>query len=462
MAASQAAARTRPHRRVRTVLVAGLGALLLVATLAARQDVDTASATDLQRLDDALHQGCDRPAPRLDAGTGFALDGTVTEVTAPTARGPLLLTLEVDEWFRGPPLERAEVWLDPATLQGLTGPGGLDLGTGSRLLVSGRWGDDVATAAGCGSTRSWDRATARQWRADLRPAPVTPAGPVARYPDAGLVRGASGGPPDLAGVLVADGGCLYVQDGLTRWLPVLPAGLTGWSEAPARLLLAGQETDVGHAVRLGGVPAGGLAIRGDDGHTPADVRARLVDDAGVPADCDDDAPRFVVSEPPPGNGAVVQDMPAGGPVLQGTVAAARDAGLPVTTATGQNSRDAYGAHSWRVELGTEYGGEVLVHLETVAFLAWPSGYVPSDGVLRWSLYPAHAADLPAVPAGHQLAVVQRVDGAMQVLVRTPGRVVVSASTDVPTTGGFATDREGVDTLTALAVQVALSPGGAGS
>lgn len=467
MTTSGAAAATRPRRTPRALLLLGVSSLLVVLTVAARGDVGDTSATDLERIDDAVREGCARPGTGLDDGTGFAFDGTVNQVVSTRDRGPLRVALEVREWFLGPPVDQVAVWVDPTTVRYLTGQGGVDVAPGTRLLVSGRgWGadGDLPAAAGCGRTRVWDAGTAQQWRADLpTPPPATPAGPAARYPGAGYVRG-GGDTPDLTGVLVRDAGCLYVQDGLTRWLPVFPAGQTSWIDGPPQLTVAGLPVDIGHAVRLAGMPASGAVSLGPGDTDPGDSRARSLDPRGVPERCDDAAPRFVVAEPAAGAEARATDVPADSAWLRTVVTAAEGAGLEPSAASGRNVRDVYGSQSGRVQLATPDGGEVLVHLETVAFLAWPFAYVPRDAELRWSLNPVHAVDLPTVPPGHQLAVVERADGITQVLVRTPGRVVASASADLLTTGGPLTDDGvgGVDALAQLALEVAVSSAGAGS
>ena len=121
----------------------------------------------------------------------------------------------------------------------------------------------------------------------------------------------------------------------------------------------------------------------------------------------------------------------------------RDAGLAPASVTGEVLHDAYGSLAWRVEVPTRAGGELLVHVETVGFLAWPHAYGPPGARVRWSADPAHAATLPTAPAGSELAVVERADGTTQVLVRTPGRMVVSVEADPREVGLDATLDGGV-------------------
>lgn len=464
------AAASRPRPKARSVLVVGLASLLvLMATVMVRDGSATTTTSDMERIEEAVRLGCDRPAATLADGTGFALDGTVTDVLASPDRGPLRVTLAVREWLLGPPLDQVELWVDRTTVRYLRGEGGVEVEPGTRLLVSGRgWqsGGDLLAAAGCGRTRAYDDETAKDWRAVLVDRPAAPVGPAAAYAGVGYVNADPGMEPDLRGVLVQDSGCLYLQDGLTRWLPVFPEDRTVWTSGPPRLELAGVSTDVGHAVRLSGVAAGGVVPRGPGRFDEADVVAGAVDPAGVPEGCDDTSPRFVVAEPPAGARGGVRALAADDPVLLHAVASVRRAGLRPTTAAGEAGTDHFGAQSWRLAVATEGGGEVLVHVETVAFLAWPHAYTPRDAGFRWSLNPEHAAGLPPVPLGAQLAVVDRTDGMTQVLWRTAGRVVVSVSADLLTTGpaadGSASEREATDALVRVAREVALSPGGDGS
>lgn len=439
---------TRPGRHAaRTALLLGLVPLLVGLTLMARDPAAVVSATDLDRIEDAVELGCTASTELLDEGTGFALDGTVVDVVVPPGRSPVRVTLRVREWFRGPPLDRVEVWVDPATARRL-GDDALAPATGSRLLVSGRgWQgrDDGLLATGCGRTRGWDAETAQDWRQDIGPAAsARAAGPAATYPSAGFVRTVT--EPDLRGVAVLDSGCLYVQDGRTRWVPVLPSATAAWQDRPASLELDGVVTDVGHMVRLAGLPAGGDVRRGADGTDPSDVVARLVDPAGVPTACDPDAPRFVVAE---------RGVPGPPPAQAGTATsgvaseAARRAGLGVTTAEGRLVTDGFGATSSRVVLRTDDAAEVLVHVESVAFLAWPHAYAPRDARLVRSGDPDHARGLPVVPPGWELAVVSRSDGVTQVLLRTPGRVVVSVTAEMGELGPFPDGGGGTVALQAL-------------
>ncbi|MGJ7439569.1 hypothetical protein [Aquipuribacter sp. MA13-6] len=459
---------TRPGRGVaRVALLLGLTTAVVVGlTLVARDPLDVLSEADLDRIEDAVEQGCPGTAEPLTEGTGYALDGTVVDVVAPPGRSPVRLTLRVQEWFLGPPLGTVEVWVDPDTVRYLVpDDGGPDVG--ARLLVSGRgWQDrtDALVAAGCGRTRAWDATTAADWRRTLgRPdaaAPTGPAGPVATYPSVDFVRAVP--MPDLRGVAVLDGGCLYLQDGRTRWVPVLPAATTTWHDRPPSLSVGGVRTDVGHMVRFAGVPAGGPVSRGAGGSDPADVTARLVDPAGVPEACDPAAPRFVVAERL-GPGALPSQQAGAAPVALASDALRR-AGLRPTAAVGGVVTDSFGAASSRVELQTT-GGEVLVHVESVAFLAWPHAYAPRDSDLVRGSDPDRGRALPTVPPGWELAVVTRSDGVTQVLLRTPGRVVVSVTADLTTLGlptGGAVD-PAVQALTDVATDVAgLSPSGGGS
>lgn len=460
---------TRPGRgAVRVALLLGLTSALVVGlTLVARGPLDVLSAADLDRMEDAVEQGCDGVGVPLAEGTAFALDGTVVDVVAPPDRSPVRVTLRVREWFLGPPVETVDVRVDPTTARHLAADGS-GLAVGRRLLVSGRsWQgqDDGLLATGCGRTRGYDAATAEDWQRSLGvPGPARPAGPAATYPRVDYVRTAT--EPDLRGVAVLDSGCLYVQDGLTRWVPVLPSGTAAWQDQPPALTLGGVTTDVGHMVRLAGVPADGLGARGAGRTGPSDVAAGLVDPAGVPDACDPTAPRFVVAERVgPGRPHVEAAQDRSAPVWV-ALEAARRAGLDPTVVDGGLVTDAFGATSSRVALRTPAGADVLVHVESVAVLAWPHAYAPRDADWAWSSDPRHAGGLPPVPAGWQLAVVTRDDGVTQVLLRTPGRVVVSVSAELPLLSRSDVGRDGtagVRTLTDVALDVAaLSPYAAGS
>ncbi|WP_380164425.1 hypothetical protein [Jannaschia sp. R86511] len=462
---------TRPGRgTVRVALLLGLTtAVVLGLTLVARDPPSSLSATDVARIEAAVDQGCPGSGDPLGRGTGFALDGTVVDLDVPAGRGASRVTLRVREWFLGPPLGAVTVWLEPGTVPQPSGDGG-EPGPGTRLLVSGRdWQDrdGALVASGCGRTRAWDAGTADQWRRTLA-APglderVAPTGPLATYPSAGFVRDVR--EPDLRGVAVLDGDCLYVQDGRTRWVPVLPNRTTAWLDAPPSLAVAGVRTDVGHLVRFAGVPAGGPVPRGADGTARADVTAALVDPSGVPAACDPAAPRFVVAERT--TPAARPDARAGVTPVGLTADAARRAGLRPTAGSGGVVTDAFGATTSRVALQTVAAGEVLVHVESVAVLAWPHAYAAPGADLLRSADPDQAAALPPVAPGHELAVVSREDGVTQVLLRTPSRVVVSVSARLTPdpSGPGDTDGGGValEQLAQVAVEVAaLSPSGAGS
>ncbi len=457
---------TRPGRgAVRVALLLGLTSVLVVGvTLAARDPLDALSASDLERMEDAVEQGCADTGVDLTDGTAYALDGMVVDVVTPPGRSPVRVTLRVREWFLGPPLETVDAWVDPTTARHLAEDDSA-LVVGRRLLVSGRsWRgqDDGLLASGCGWTRGYDAGAAEDWQRALgAPGPSRPAGPAATYPSVDYVR--AGTVPDLRGVAVLASGCLYVQDGLTRWVPVLPSGTTAWQVQPPALTLAGVTTDVGHMIRLAGVPADGLAAGGAGRTDPSDVAAGLVDPAGVPEGCDPTAPRFVVAE---GGGLGRPDVEAAGdssaPVSV-AVEAARRAGLEPTVVDGGLVTDAFGATSYRVALRTRGGADVLVHVESVAVLAWPHAYAPRDADWAWSSDPRQSEALPPVPPGWELAVVTRDDGVTQVLLRTPGRVVVSVSAELPVLSRSDVGGDGVRTLADVALEVAaLSPDDVGS
>lgn len=446
-------------RRARAVLVVALAAGLVAGVVGVREGSGSATtAADLERIADSVDQGCVEQSSDLASTTGFALDGTVLAVTLPADTGaPVVVELEVAEWFLGPPLDRVRVRVDPGTVRSLRDAGG-PLAPGLRLLVSGRgWGAgaDAPAAAGCGRTRLHDAGTAEDWRSQL-PAtePVGPLGPVARYPDAGFVRTNPDNAPELAGVLLLERGCLYVDDGLVRWVPVFAGATSRWVEHPPQLLVGSDAVDVGHAVRLGGLPASGVPRRGVlevDGPTTPPER---LDPAGLPDGCRPEAPRFVVSDPPAGGPADVVTVAEDDRLLQDVVRAATAAGLGPTDVGGEVRRDSFGASSVRVAAQTERAGEVLVHVESVSFLAWPRAYAPADATFLWALDPEQAPRLPRPTPGTQLAVVQRADGVTQLLVRTGPRVVLSVSADPTTAPGDPVEgRELIDALATVAAGV---------
>lgn len=454
----------RPRRPARAVLALALAGGLAATVVLVRDGSGAATtAADLERIADSVDQGCVEESSDLRTTTGFALDGTVLGVTVPADTGaPVVVELEVAEWFRGPPLDRVRVRVDPGTVRSLR-DAGEPLAPGVRLLVSGRgWGAgvDAPAASGCGRTRLRDARTADDWRQQLPPpAPVPPDGPVARYPDAGYVRTQPDNAPGLTGVLLHDDGCLYVDDGLTRWVPVFPASAVGWTGSPAQLRVGADVVDAGHAVRLGGLPASGVPRRGVRSLDPPETRSVRLGAAGVPQGCAADAPRFVVADPPErGPGDVVrvsEDDPLVRAVRDGVTAAGLDAGDVV----GEVRRDAFGAASVRVAVQTGRAGEVLVHVESVSYLAWPRAYAPSDATFSWGLDPAQASRLPRAAPGTQLAVVERADGVTQLLVRTGPRVVVSVSADPSSAPGEPLARRPL--LDALAT-VAAAVGGIGT
>ena len=453
---TSAPARQRPRGRGRTALVLALTAALVLAVLALRDDPEATSVTDLERISDAVDQGCDNPSADLASDTGFALDGTVLAVTVPADTGaPVLVDLEVREWFLGPPVDRTQVYLDRGVVRFLRE----DLTPGLRLLVSGRgWGSGQGApgAAGCGRTRLFDRVSAADWREELAPKAVTPQGPMARYPDAGFVRSTADDAPALTGVLLLDGGCLYVDDGLTRWVPVFPDASSGWLDGPPQLSLGTDVVDAGHPVRLGGMPATGVVQRGARALEGAETRAARLEETGVPAGCRSSSPRFVVADPSAGAPASSMAVAVDDPLVEAVLDGARTGGMDPTTVVGEVRRDQFGAASVRVAAQTERAGEVLVHVENVSFLAWPFAYAPTDATFRWSQNPEQAGGLPRAAPGNQLAVVERGDGATQLILRTGERVVVSVTADPDTAPGEPLEgRPLLDALAAVATEVAV-------
>lgn len=153
------------HGAVRVALVVGLVVALVTLTVVVRDPAGSTS-TDLQRIDDAVRLGCPGPGTTLSDTTGFALDSTVVATGTVTGTGPTQVTLQVQEWFRGPRLEQVEVTVDGRTVRHLATQG-VDLVAGARLLVSGPgWQatDEAVPAAGCGRTRGYEPGAAEDWR----------------------------------------------------------------------------------------------------------------------------------------------------------------------------------------------------------------------------------------------------------------------------------------------------------
>ncbi len=133
------------------------------------------------------------------------------------------------------------------------------------------------------------------------------------------------------------------------------------------------------------------------------------------------------------------EVPPPGPVpldaADSLVRAARDgaqaAGLRPGEVTGEILRDAYGVVSVRAVVPTARAGDLLVHVESVSYVAWPHSYVPGDATLLWSQDPARSASLPPTPPLTELAAVERADGVTQLLLRARPPVVVSVSAGPP-------------------------------
>lgn len=103
------------------------------------------------------------------AERAFGFDGTVIGV-AGAGSADVQVTLQVNEWFRGADPSVGLVTVDvPSPGTGLRLADGAPWGVGSRLLVAGepRFGSDPLdqpTAWMCGFSRTYDPATADDWR----------------------------------------------------------------------------------------------------------------------------------------------------------------------------------------------------------------------------------------------------------------------------------------------------------
>ncbi|GAB3518291.1 hypothetical protein [Arthrobacter monumenti] len=65
----------------------------------------------------------------------------------------------------------------------------------------------------------------------------------------------------LKGTLIVDEGCVYIDDGETRWLPVFPEGLASWEKTA--LVMDGQEYAAGEEVAVEGGKTAGPAMQGE-------------------------------------------------------------------------------------------------------------------------------------------------------------------------------------------------------
>ena len=91
---------------------------------------------------------------------------------------------------------------------------------------------------------------------------------------------------------------------------------------------------------------------------------------------------------------------------------------------------------------TERVGELLVHVESVSFVAWPRSYVPSDATLRWAQDPAQDDRLPHRHRSPSSPSSSGRTGSVQLLLRARPPVVVSVSAG-PSRGAPARPRTAV-------------------
>lgn len=381
----------------------------------------------------------------------FALDGRVATVRQGATGG--VLGLEVLAWFRGPPVSQVDVEVVGASDDRFE--------AGDRLLVQGSWDPEGGPPRidRC-RARTWTAATARAWEGAAGPAgagdgPVVQVGePVARYDAVGFRRTGEVGGPVLTGVLVRQGDCLYVADGLTRWLPVFPSGQVGWDPAAELVLLGGYRLGVGQVVRLGGSPEQGGPLPGPP-VVPQEGDGQLVDPAGLPAGCDPAAPRFVVSEPAAG-ALATEVLSSGEPEVRAVRQAAREHALEPSAVTGRLELDEFGWQSLQFLVTATAGplaGDVAVSIGTVPDRAWPDAFATEDASVR-STRDGPLRGLPARSGtDSELVSVERSDRT-QVMLRAPGGQVVTVTVALPATD----DR--VVTMAGLAEAVA-SGGGAG-
>lgn len=304
---------------------------------------------------------------------GFVFAGTVAELAgSPAYDGEVRARLDVDEWYQGPSLARLEVSIPVETVTTL-GVEGEPLAVGDELLVAGdAWTSRNppyrAVAWGCGWTRQADEAAVQQWSEALgEAAPATEpeaATPFARYPAVGYVTAR----PALRGVLVRDGGCLYVQDGERRWLPVFPDDDdTRWQEETTTLERPGGEVSLAHLTALGGGPAA----------TRADAAAGFA----VPAGCDPDVARWVVGDAVGGRRARRLAVSPQAPVVQRSRATLESLDLDPELLSSSLVYDAYGRTVPTAEFRAG-GWDLSVRMDTAPAAVVPQAYEPRPGDLE--------------------------------------------------------------------------------
>lgn len=109
-------------------------------------------------------------SPAALGDRAFAFDGTVRDIgEGRDDLGYVPVTFDVRQWFRGGGAAQVTVAMPPPGQVDSAGGDTLTYDVGARLLVSGepRWGGkplDDPVAWLCGFTRSYDEATAAQWR----------------------------------------------------------------------------------------------------------------------------------------------------------------------------------------------------------------------------------------------------------------------------------------------------------
>lgn len=383
----------------RTAVPAAFGSvvLLVLATLLVRQDVPAPEpgaaepAGGSERCTDGFS------AAALPDRT-FALSGTVLDVFS--SDGDANMLLEVDEWYRGPPVAQVVVIVPDEVVATMAERNGGDLlSAGDQLLVSGdRWSSEdaeaFALAWGCGWTIYADPVAVAEWSGALEEPPAPAPDPRlvhARYPAVGYLTAWA----TLRGVLVHDGGCLYVQDSRQRWLPVFPADdRTRWDGDALTLEHGGVPRPVGTLVWLGGAAAG----------PGPDSRWGFA----VPRGCDPDVPRWVVGEPSGPDSIREHDVPPDAPFVRTAGDSLARAGLDADFVTGGGVEDEYGlltaAALFRVD-----GTDVVVRIETPPPGVGVRTYEPRAGDMT-------VADVGGVEVG---LVRSRDAGYLQAVVRLP-------------------------------------------
>lgn len=402
----------------RRAVVGALGAvpLLVLGTVLVRQDVPVpgpaavAPPERLERSERCTESYSTAALPER----AFAFSGTVLPPARVAYEGDAHLRLEVDEWFHGPRLATVDVRIPEEAVATMVGQDGELIATGDQLLVSGdswAWSYHTfqAVAWGCGWTTYADPATTAGWAQAVGGPRLPEEDPRllhARYPAVGYRTVWA----ELQGVLVQDDGCLYVQDGRQRWLPVFPDGdRTRWDADDLVLQHGGAQVPLGGMASLGG----GEAAPGTDAGSGF----------AVPEGCDPEVPRWVVGEPwgPLGDGG--HDVSEEAPLGREAHAALAAAGVDAELVASSTVPGAYGRAVSSAVFRTS-GVEVSVRTETPPPAVALRAYEPSPGDME-------VVDVDGIEVG---VVRARDAGYLEAVVRMPTGTVTTVTMTEPVRG----------------------------